>query len=62
MMNILDGEPVKKFTDVADVLEGTEPYGDENLEQALVPELNDDFIGPLVYPVEFFAKAGFAKN
>lgn len=62
MMDVLAGEPVKKFTDVADVLEGTEPYDNSKLNEALVPELNDDFIGPLVYPAEVFAAEGFAKK
>ena len=62
MINILEGKPVNKFTDVSDLIEGTAPYGSDELEEWYVPELNDDFIGPLVYPVDFFAAEGFDRS
>ena len=62
MVNILEGKTVKKFTDVSDLIEGTAPYGSDELEDWYVPDLNDDFIGPLVYPAEFFAGEGFDRG
>ena len=62
MINILEGKSVKKFTDVSDLVEGTAPYGSDELKEWYVPELNDDFIGPLVYPVDFFAAEGFDRG
>ncbi|MGH3443525.1 MAG: substrate-binding domain-containing protein, partial [Nitriliruptorales bacterium] len=38
MFKVLDGEPVQKFIDVKDLMEGTEPFGNEQLDERYVPE------------------------
>ena len=62
MMNILDGQPVQKFTDVKTLMDGTSPYGTADLAKWYVPTLNDDFIGPLVYDEKTYADNGFARK
>jgi len=62
MLDILDGKPVKQFTDVLTKLDGTAPFGTAELDQHYVAGLNDDFIGPLVYPESVFADGGFKRK
>lgn len=62
MLDILAGKSVKKFNDVENLLDGTAPYGTAELDKWYVPGLNDDFIGPLVYPESFYANAGFKRK
>ncbi len=62
MLDVLDGKPVQKFTDVLTRLDGTAPFGTADLDQRYVPGLNDDFIGPLVYPEQVFADGGFKRK
>lgn len=62
MLQVLDGQSVQKFIDVKDVMDGTAPYGTDQLDTWYVPSLNDDFIGPLVYDEQFYADNGFARK
>ena len=62
MLSLLAGEPIQKFTDVKDGMEGTAPYGTAELDKWFVPGLNDDFIGPLVFDEKFYADNGFARK
>lgn len=62
MLSLLQGEPIQKFTDVKDLMDGTAPYGTADLDKWYVPNLNDDFIGPLVYDEQFYADNGFARK
>lgn len=62
MLDILDGKPVKKFTDVLTKLDGAAPFGTDELDSRYVPALNDDFIAPAVYPESVYADGGFARK
>jgi ABC-type sugar transport system substrate-binding protein len=61
VLKVLAGEPVPRYQDVAEVLEGTQPYGEEDAEQWYVPEYNDDFIGPEVADEDVYLEAGFGR-
>lgn len=61
MFKVLDGEPVQKFIDVKDVMEGTEPFGTAELDTFYQPDFNDEFIGPKVVPDEVYVEAGFGR-
>ena len=61
MINLLEGNPIQKFVDVKDSVEGTSPYGTSELEAWYVPDLNDDFIGPLIYDEQYYADNGFGR-
>lgn len=58
---VLEGETLPRFIEVADVLEGAQPYGSEEAEQQYRPEFNDDWIGPAVVPDEVYLQAGFGR-
>ena len=61
MFQVLAGEPVQKFNDVADLMEGTEPFTDEEAEERYMPQFSDDWIGPAVVPDEVYIEAGFGR-
>lgn len=61
MIDLLEGQPIQKFVDVKDSVEGTTPYGTSDLETWFVPGLNDDFIGPLIYDEQYYADNGFSR-
>lgn len=61
MLNMLEGKPVQKFTDVQTLMEGTDPYGTADLGKWYVPSLNDDFIAPLIYDEKVYVDNGFAR-
>lgn len=61
MFKVLDGEPVKKFIDVQDLMEGTAPYGRDELDTYYEPDFNDEFIGPKVVPDDVYVDAGFGR-
>src|SRR3712207_8832352 len=46
----LEGEPVQKYIDVQDEMEGTAPFGTEEGADRYYPQFNDDFIDPVVVP------------
>lgn len=58
---VLGGESLPRFIEVAEVLEGAQPYGSEEAEEHYRPEFNDDWIGPAVVPDEVYLKAGFGR-
>lgn len=60
-IDVLEGNSVQKFIDVIDLMDGAQPYTHNELEQWYVPSLNDDFIGPLVFPESVYIEAGFAR-
>jgi len=59
MFQILNGESVPRFIEVADVMQGTEPFGSDQAEEHYRPDFNDDWIGPAVVPDEVYLDAGF---
>ena len=59
VIDVLEGTPVQKYTDVATVLPEVEPITLENAEAHFRPQFNDDFIGPALYDDEVYAEAGF---
>ena len=61
VLKVLDGESVPKYQDVADVMEGTEPFGNDDAEKWYVDKFNDDFIGPKVTDDAVYVEAGFEK-
>jgi ribose transport system substrate-binding protein len=61
VFKVLAGEEVPRYQDVAEVMEGTEPFGTEDAEEWYVEEFNDDFIGPKVVDDEVYVEAGFEK-
>jgi ribose transport system substrate-binding protein len=60
-IDVLEGKTVRKFIDVIDLIDGAQPYTNADLDQWYVPSLNDDFIGPLVFPESVYIEAGFAR-
>ncbi|MBO3084739.1 substrate-binding domain-containing protein [Cellulomonas fengjieae] len=61
MLKVLDGQPVPKFTNVADVLEGAAPYGKDEASTWFEAAFNDDFNGPKVLDDKAYLDAGFGK-
>ena len=61
LLKVLKGEPVKRFTEVGDVLQGAKPYGTDQARPNYRPEFNDDWIGPPVIPDEAYKKAKFGR-
>jgi ribose transport system substrate-binding protein len=61
MFKVLRGEPVPRFIEVADVMEGTQPFGSDEAQEHYRPEFNDDWIGPAVVPDEAYFEAGFKR-
>jgi len=59
MFQVLNGESVPRFIEVADVMEGTQPFGPDEAEDRYQPQFNDDWIGPAVIPEEAYLEAGF---
>ncbi len=59
LFKVLDGESVPRFIEVADVMEGTQPFGSEEAEDRYQAQFNDDWIGPAVIPDEAYLEAGF---
>ncbi len=61
VLRVLAGEPVPRYQDVVEVIEGTEPYGEEDAERWYEPDFDDDFIGPKVTDDQVYIDAGFAR-
>lgn len=59
MFQVLNGESVPRFIEVADVMDGTQPFGSDEAEERYQPQFNDDWIGPAVIPEEAYLEAGF---
>lgn len=59
MFQVLNGESVPRFIEVAEVMEGTQPFGSDEAEERYQPQFNDDWIGPAVIPEEAYIEAGF---
>lgn len=59
LFKVLDGESVPRFIEVADVMEGTQPFGSDEAEDRYQPQFNDDWIGPAVIPEDAYLEAGF---
>ncbi|MCW2901039.1 MAG: hypothetical protein JWO67_3304 [Streptosporangiaceae bacterium] len=60
--DVLSGKPVKKFTDVVDLVQGAAPYGNDQASKWYVAELNDDFIGPKILSTQEYEAAGFGRK
>ncbi|MGQ0669115.1 MAG: substrate-binding domain-containing protein [Actinomycetota bacterium] len=61
LFKVLAGESVPRFIEVAEVLEGTQPFGADEAEAHYRPEFNDDWIGPAVIPDDAYLSAGFGR-
>lgn len=59
VIDVLEGKPVQKYTDVATLLPEVEPITLDNAEAHFRPQFNDDFIGPQLYDDEIYVEAGF---
>jgi ribose transport system substrate-binding protein len=59
MFKVLNGEPVPRFIEVADLIEGTQPFGTDQAEEHYQEQFNDDWIGPPLIPDEAYFEAGF---
>lgn len=60
-LKVLNGESVPRFIEVAEVMEGTQPFGSEEAEQHYNPTFNDDWIGPAVVPDQVYLDAKFGR-
>lgn len=58
---VLAGESVPRFIEVADVLDGAQPFGTAEAEAHYRPEFNDDWIGPAVVDDQVYLEAGFGR-
>ena len=58
---MLAGESVPRFIEVADVLDGAQPFGSEEAADRYREEFNDDWIGPAVVPDEVYLENGFGR-
>jgi ribose transport system substrate-binding protein len=58
---VLEGQPVPRFIEVADVLEGAQPFGSEEAAERYREEFNDDWIGPAVVPDEVYIEGDFGR-
>ena len=61
MFQVLEGEPVQKYIDVQDDMEGTAPFGDEDPEAQYLDQFNDEFIGPIAVDESVYLEAGFGR-
>jgi ribose transport system substrate-binding protein len=60
-LKVLNGESVPRFIEVADVMEGTQPFGSDEAEAHYEPKFNDDWIGPAVVPDQVYIDAKFGR-
>jgi ribose transport system substrate-binding protein len=60
-LRVLAGESLPRFIEVADVLEGAQPYGSDQAAENYREEFNDDWIGPAVVPDEVYLEGGFGR-
>jgi ribose transport system substrate-binding protein len=60
-LKILSGKPVKKYTDVINVVSGAGGYTQAKLSSRYVPSMNDDFVPPATIPLTILRKSGFAR-
>lgn len=60
-LKILHGQPVRKYTDVINVVKGAGGYTQTQLASRYRPDLNDDFVPPAIIPISALKKAGFAR-
>lgn len=61
MFKVLAGESVPRFIEVADEMEGTQPFGTNDAENVYEPKFNDDWIAPAVIPDGEYSAAGFER-
>jgi len=59
---VLQGEPVPRFTEVANAMEGTKTIGGDTVKDSYRSQYNDDWIGPEVIPADAYLTAGFARK
>lgn len=62
VLKVLSGQPVAKYTDVIDSLDGAAPYDQTQATKWYEPAFNDDFIGPKVVSDQVYLDAGFGKK
>jgi len=60
-LKILRGQPVKKYSDVINVIKGAGGYTQAQLGSRYQPGLNDDFVPPAIIPLSVYRKNGFAR-
>lgn len=61
-VKVLQGQPVRKFIDVTNILPKSTGYNQSQINSHYLPRLNDDFVPPATAPVNAYAKAGFARK
>ncbi len=61
-LDILQGKPMKKFTNISTLLEGAEMIDNTSFEKWYVPELNDEFIPPATVDVHYYLEGGFGRQ
>jgi len=61
VLSLLAGESMNKFIDVIDDLDIPPVLTLADAPEFYVDELNDDFVGPLVAPVDVYVAAGFGR-
>jgi ribose transport system substrate-binding protein len=59
---VLEGKSVKKYVNVETFMPDAAPFGTSDIAKYYLPGLNDDFIGPPVYPESFYADSGFKRE
>jgi ABC-type sugar transport system substrate-binding protein len=61
-IEVLQGKPLKKFINVAEVLPGSAAYDQTQIDKYYVPDLNDDFVPPATVPIKAYVDGGFARK
>lgn len=58
-IQVLKGEPVKRFIDFQDSMEGTQNFDDSKAKDYFNPNWSDDVFGPILFPEEKLQELGF---
>jgi ribose transport system substrate-binding protein len=61
LFQVLKGEEVPRFIEVADEVEGTQPFGTDEAQNVYQEQFSDDWIAPAVIPDEAYFEAGFKR-
>lgn len=61
LLALLNGESMNKFIDVVDELNIPPVITHDDAADWYVPELNDDFVGPVVAPIDVYVNGGFGR-
>lgn len=58
-VDILEGEPVQRFYNISEELEGTQDFSSAELDEFFNPSWSDDVFGPVFLPDETMIELGF---